>query len=239
MGPRYPSHFEVDDALDTAKMMGARVIRSQTMGDSIGCDLCIEPKLGQFNPEAFKQLDYVLKAAHDRGLRLIVTLVGDCANCKQSGVGEYFKDRGAGGNKDFFTDPVIIARFEKHIEGLLNHKNSLTGIYYKDDPTILAWENCNACGLVASLTGGGPSVASIVNWVDTIGAFIKSIDKKHLYEDNSYFLAFISSPSTKPAPFSTARLPTSSPLSTIRTGRRSSTWVAQGPRLTPSRSKPP
>jgi hypothetical protein len=38
--------------------------------------------------------------------------------------------------------------------------------------------------------GGGPTVASIVNWVDTIGAFIKSIDKKHLYEDNSYFSAF-------------------------------------------------
>jgi mannan endo-1,4-beta-mannosidase len=112
MGPRYPSHFEVDDALDTAKMMGARVIRSQTMGDSIGCDLCIEPKLGQFNQEAFRHLDYVLKAAHDRGLRLIVTLVGDCANCKQSGAGEYFKDRGAAGNKDFFTDPVISARFE-------------------------------------------------------------------------------------------------------------------------------
>ena len=32
-------------------------------------------------------------------------------------------------------------------------------------------------------------MASIIKWVDTIGAFIKSIDKKHLYEDNSYFLA--------------------------------------------------
>jgi mannan endo-1,4-beta-mannosidase len=190
MGPRYPSHFEVDDALDTAKMMGARVIRSQTMGDSIGCDLCIEPKLGQFNPEAFKQLDYVLKAAHDRDLRLIVTLVGDCANCKQSGAGEYFKDRGPAGSKDFFTDPVVIGRFEKHVEALLNHKNSLTGVAYKDDPTILAWQNCNSCGLVASFTGGGPDASSIVKWVDTIGAFIKSIDKKHLYEDNSYFLAF-------------------------------------------------
>lgn len=27
--------IEVDDAMDTAKMMGARVIRSQTLGDSI------------------------------------------------------------------------------------------------------------------------------------------------------------------------------------------------------------
>ena len=50
MGPRYPSHFEVDDAMDTAKAMGARVIRSQTLGDSIGCDLCIEPKLANSIP---------------------------------------------------------------------------------------------------------------------------------------------------------------------------------------------
>src|SRR5579859_8023206 len=89
MGPRYPSHFEVDDAMDTAKMMGARVIRSQTMGDTVGCDLCIEPKPGELNPEAFKHLDYALKAAHDRGMRLIVTLAGDCANCVLSGYGEY------------------------------------------------------------------------------------------------------------------------------------------------------
>ncbi len=51
IGPRYPTHFEVDDALDTAKAMGARVVRSQTMGDSVGCDLCIEPSPGVFNPK--------------------------------------------------------------------------------------------------------------------------------------------------------------------------------------------
>ena len=190
MGPRYPSHFEVDDAMDTAKAMGARVIRSQTLGDSIGCDLCIEPKLGEFNPEAFKRVDYALKAAHDRGLRLVITLAGDCAYCKQSGAGEYFKDRANAGYKDFFTDPVVIARFEKHVEALLNHKNSLTGVYYKDDPTILAWENCNMCGIFVALTGGGSNMAPVVKWVDTIGEYIKSIDKKHLYEDNSGLLVF-------------------------------------------------
>lgn len=184
-GPHYPSHFEVDDALDTAKMMGARVVRSQTMGDSIDCDLCIEPKLGEFNQEAFRQLDYVLKAAHDRGLRLVVTLVGDCAFCKESGAGEYFKDRGAAASyRIFFSDPAIIARFEKHIEALLNHKNSLTGVVYKDDPTIMAWEDCNACAYMVAMTGGD-AVPLVVKWVDTIGAFVKSIDKKHLYQEDS------------------------------------------------------
>jgi mannan endo-1,4-beta-mannosidase len=190
MGPRYPSHFEVDDAMDTAKAMGARVIRSQTLGDSIGCDLCIEPKLGEFNPEAFKHIDYALKAAHDRGLRLILTLAGDCAYCELGGTGEYFKDMGPNGVKAFFNDPKVIARFEAHIAALLNHKNSLTGIRYKDDPTILAWENCNACGILVTFTDSGANLAQYVGWVDTIGSFIKSIDTKHLYEDNSSFFIF-------------------------------------------------
>ena len=185
MGPRYPSHFEVDDALDTAKAMGARVIRSQTLGDTIGCPKCIEPKRGEFNPEAFEHIDYAIKAAHDRGLRLIFTLVGDCANCELGGAGEYSEDKGPAGITGFFTDPKIIARFEKHIAALLNHKNSLTGIAYKDDPTILAWENCNACGFFVAFTDPGASLKPYVNWVDTIGSFIKLIDKKHLYEDNS------------------------------------------------------
>ena len=55
LGPRYPSHLEVDDALDTAKMMGARVVRSQTMGDSVGCDLCLEPHAGVYNPRPSRQ----------------------------------------------------------------------------------------------------------------------------------------------------------------------------------------
>src|SRR5919201_4567415 len=41
-GPHYPSHYEIDDALATAEEMGATVVRSQTMGDSVGCDVCLE-----------------------------------------------------------------------------------------------------------------------------------------------------------------------------------------------------
>lgn len=190
MGPHYPSRYEINDALDTAKMMGARVIRSQTLGDSIGCPECIEPKLGEFNPEAFRHIDYVLKAAHDRGLRLIFTLAGDCANCELSGPGEYFKDMGPNGAKDFFTDPKVIGRFEQHIAALLNHKNSLTGVAYKDDPAILAWENCNMCGIFVPLVDPHADMSKYASWVDVIGNYIKSIDKKHLYEDNSGLFLF-------------------------------------------------
>jgi len=189
-GTHYPSHFEVDDALDTAKMMGARVIRSQTMGDSVGCELCIEPRPGEFNPEAFAHIDYAIKAAHERGLRLILTLIGDCTKCDNGGIGQYVEWAGGKNMNDFFSDPKMVAMFEKHIAALLNHKSTLTGIALKDDPTIMAWENCNMCGLIGMMAGPGADLAPIGKWVETIGTYIKSIDKKHLYQDNTGFFLF-------------------------------------------------
>jgi mannan endo-1,4-beta-mannosidase len=187
LGPRYPSHLEVDDVLDTAKMMGARVVRSQTMGDTVGCDLCLEPKAGVFNPEAFKIVDYAIKAAHERGLRLVITLVGDCSNCEMAGEGEYLLWKAKRDFKQFFTDPEIIAEFEEHIRAVLTHKNVYTGVAYKDEPTILAWENCNVCGIFVASSGG---MEPFLPWIDTVGSFIKSIDKNHLYEDNSGLFFF-------------------------------------------------
>ena len=58
-----------------------------------------------------------------------------------------------------------------------------------DDPTISGLvKTCNACAVVVALTGGG-NTTPLVKWVDVIvGEYIKSIDNKHLYEDNSGLL---------------------------------------------------
>lgn len=40
------------------------------------------------------------------------------------------------------------------------------------------------CGLLAAFSGPNQDLA-VIKWVDTIGSFIKSIDKKHIYSDNS------------------------------------------------------
>jgi mannan endo-1,4-beta-mannosidase len=59
--------------------MGAKVVRSQTMGDTIGCSLCIEPEEGKFNDAAFQSSDYALYIAAKHHMKVIVTLIGDCA----------------------------------------------------------------------------------------------------------------------------------------------------------------
>jgi len=62
-----PSHFEIDDAFATAAEMGAKVVRAQTMGDTVGCPQCIEPEQGKFNEAAFQSSDYALAAATSTG----------------------------------------------------------------------------------------------------------------------------------------------------------------------------
>lgn len=67
----YPTQYEVDDALATAHEMGVTVIRAQTLGDTVGCSLCIEPTQGVFNDAAFAHMDVVVVEARKYGIKLI------------------------------------------------------------------------------------------------------------------------------------------------------------------------
>jgi mannan endo-1,4-beta-mannosidase len=182
-GPRYPSHVEIDDAMDTATEMGARVVRSQTMGDTVGCPLCIEPESGKFNDAAFQASDYAIASAAKHHIRLIATLLGDCATCSGGGLGQFLTWNHKQNPQDFFTDPAVIAAFERHVDAVLNHRNAITGVLYRDDPTILAWENCNMCGIFAMLMHG--DLSQVAAWSESIGKHIKQIDSRHLYLDTT------------------------------------------------------
>jgi mannan endo-1,4-beta-mannosidase len=172
-GPRLPSHYEIDDALATAKEMGARVVRSQTMGDSVGCDVCIEPARGRFNDAAFERIDYALAAARRRGIRIIPTIVGDDARAGGSGC-VYLRWRGIDvpgcsliNMEPFWTDQTVLGDVEQHVKALLGHVNVYTRVAYKDDPTILGWDLLNG--------GGSP-----LSWTRELVQYIRSIDNRHL-----------------------------------------------------------
>ena len=172
-GPHFPSHYEVDDAMATAHELGATVVRSQTMGDSAGCEACIEPALGRFNEAAFEHIDYALASARAHGIKVIPTIVGDDALAGGTGC-VYLSWRGIVqpdcsliNMAPFWTDATVIGDVEDHIAALLDHVNVYTHVAYKDDPTILGWDLMN---------GGGSPIA----WTRQIVAFVRSIDSRHL-----------------------------------------------------------
>lgn len=60
--------------MNTLNVMGARTIRSQTLGVSVGNPLSLEPDLGVFNDDAFDTIDWTVFQARQHGLRLMVPL---------------------------------------------------------------------------------------------------------------------------------------------------------------------
>lgn len=179
----YPTAFRVNDVLATAKEMGVNVVRSHA-AISFGCPKCIKPTLTTYNETAFQQLDYVIKTAGDQGVRLILPLI-DQYNYYHGGKKSWTKwfgypDDGISyTGYEFYNQPAIIDAFKQYVNTLLNRVNTYTGVAYKDDPTIMAWETGNELGWFDNPT-------AFKNWTTEIAGYLKQLDTHHLVMDGSY-----------------------------------------------------
>jgi mannan endo-1,4-beta-mannosidase len=170
-GVGYPTHFRVDDAIETAQRMGATVVRAHTLGVSTGNKLSLEPSLGHFNDQAFESIDYAVASASRHGIRLLIPLTDNYHY--YSGGKRDFTDWEHVPEDDFFTNPQVIADFEAYLDHLLQHVNPLTGVALKDDPSIFAWET-------------GNEIHPPTTWTSEISAHLKHIDPHHLVLDGHY-----------------------------------------------------
>lgn len=180
-GVDYPTQFRVDDALDTVAEMGGNVVRTFA-ALSVGSAKSIQPTLGSFNETALTYLDYVVKACKDRGIRLILPLV-DSANPTApyyiGGTKTYTDWRSLANSDAFYTDATVLADFKLHISIVMNRVNTLTGVAYKNEPTILAWETGNEMHTIGNAF---PATA----WTQAVASYIKSIAPRHLVIDGEY-----------------------------------------------------
>ena len=166
-GLHLASHSEIDATLDSAQAMNAKVIRAYASLLSVGKTDAIQPTLGVFNSAGFEPTDYLLSRCAARGIKLIFPLV---CNYQYYAGGKYWYCTENGVSPDsvasqFFTNPTIINSFKTHISAVLNRVNQYTGLIYKEDPTILAWETGNEINVVPNT---GISV-----WTDEISRHIK------------------------------------------------------------------
>ena len=177
---RTPSAWEQEDAFKTLVQMGGTVTRPYVLSvrkadDPAGMvrhvmGVGADDKL-MFNEEAFAAYDKMIQLAGEYGIRLVLPFVDQYQ--WQGGVAEYAAFRGK--NKDaFWTDPQLIADFKSVIAYTLNRVNTFTGVAYKDDPTILAWET------------GNELVPQSSAWTHDIASYIKSLDGNHLVLDGKY-----------------------------------------------------
>lgn len=161
--------FSQEDAIKTIAIMGGKVTRPyvfsiKTKGKSTTHVLAP----GVYNEECFKSFDNLLMLCNKYGVRLVVPFIDTWA--WWGGITEFSAMRGKD-KSEFWTDTQLKQDFKDLIKYVLNRKNTLTGIAYKDDPAILAWET------------GNELRQSTVDWTIEMAAYIKSIDPKHLVMD--------------------------------------------------------
>jgi hypothetical protein len=164
---RLPDEFEIRDALMAIKQMGGKVARVYVFSVRKESDTSVIYYVegpGKFNEEAFRAFDKVLQVANEVGIRLIVPFVDNWL--WWGGPKEYAAFRGKS-KDEFWTDHQLIDDFEKTVEFVVNRTNTLTGVPYKQDKAILAWET-------------GNEIVAPFSWTKEIAAHVKSLDANHL-----------------------------------------------------------
>ncbi|KAK2965906.1 hypothetical protein RJ640_011153 [Escallonia rubra] len=135
---------------------------------------------GSYNEQTFKGLDFVVAEARRFGIKLVLSLVNnyDSMGGKKQYVnwarsqGQYLTS-----DDDFFRNPVVKGFYKNHVKTVLNRHNTFTGVFYKNDPTIMAWELMNEPRCTSDSSG-----RTIQAWIMEMASHVKSIDRNHLLE---------------------------------------------------------
>ncbi|WP_082571288.1 cellulase family glycosylhydrolase [Agromyces sp. Root1464] len=203
----YKSEAMVDAVLDDAKTAGFDVIRTwgfQDFQNPDGSDSVHQNFEGVWyqawdeasgapivntGADGLEKLDYAIAEAGERGLKLVIPFTNNWNAF--GGMDQYVRWAGLDEHADFYTDPTIRGWFQDWISTLLNRTNSVTGVQYKDDPTILSWELANEprCTSAGVYPDGDCDTTTITTWADEMSTFVKSIDRNHLLSagDEGFF----------------------------------------------------
>jgi mannan endo-1,4-beta-mannosidase len=161
----------------------------------------LQPSPGVFDENVFCALDRVLAEAGSRGIRVLFNLINFWSN--YGGMAQYVTwSRQARGlpslNKgqpsasasasssesdaaavasEFYQDPWCQNTFLNFIKTLILRRNTITGVVYRDDPTILGFAPANE---PQCLCDPGCHGSTIATWTHRTAAEIKNRDPNHL-----------------------------------------------------------
>jgi mannan endo-1,4-beta-mannosidase len=175
-----PAALEQEDAILSIKGAEGRVIRTYCLGFGprhhvTGLDQYYEP--------AWVAFDNALALCRTHGVKLIVPIINNHCTLGAGYFGDYislcqFRNLPA---SQFYKNPILRQDMKDIIMYMLNRTNTVNGIKYCDDSSILAWQLGNElCGW-----DGPVNMDEYLDWVFDISTFIKTLAPNTLVADGT------------------------------------------------------
>jgi mannan endo-1,4-beta-mannosidase len=176
----------VTECLDWATNMGVQVVRTWAMQE--GQPYSFQPERGVWNELMFEHLDRIVAMAGDRGIRLMLDVVDNWAH--NGGVFQYvhwvtrehpesvntnLNPEGVEYHDQFWDNPYCRQWYKDYVTKLLNRTNTITGVQYKNDPTIFAWEIVNEPRCESDYDG-----STIHDWLHDMSDWFRTQAPNHL-----------------------------------------------------------
>jgi hypothetical protein len=175
-----PTPWEQEDGLKTLDQMNLRVVRTWNLPIRDPKQQPADGRMtwhyvqgpGQFNAESFKVIDHLLALANRYGVRVMIDLTAESGDYL-GGIGTYAAHRGKP-RKAFWTDPQIKADYKATLRYVLSRTNTVTGVPYRDDKAILAWQF------------GNEMHSATPEWLAEMAAYLKQLDPHHLVAETRH-----------------------------------------------------
>jgi len=141
---------------------------------------------GEWNEDAFVYLDKVIAEAAKNNIYVQLCLTNWWRDT--GGVTQYLRWAGINDAADdsyefginnekavlFYSNPETRRLYREHLEKLATRRNTITGVYYHDDPAIFGWELMNEA---QAITGRWEERRA---WFAEMSAYLKSLDPNHM-----------------------------------------------------------
>ena len=124
-----------------------------------------------FGPNGLQRIDFLIAEASRRKLHLIIAFLDFWAYT--GGAPQMSAWYGGSADNHFFAeDSRTRADYKRLVRAVVTRVNGLSGVAYKDDPTIFAWELMNEPEI--------QPVPLFLAWVGEMAAYVKSLDPNHM-----------------------------------------------------------
>ncbi len=175
-----PTPWEIEDAMQTLSRLGMTVVRTWNL-PMRGPNEPEQPwhyvrAPGVFNEAAFRTIDQTLALANKYGIRVMLCLTAEAGDYL-GGIGTYASWRGRK-RAEFYTDPQIREDYKATVRYVLGRVNTVTGVPYREDKAILAWQF------------GNEMHGATTEWLTELAATIKALDPNHLVAETRHSPAF-------------------------------------------------